>query len=343
MCGTELVEQAVWCPRSAVPVWDQQPAWVSREGQGAAGRRWCWLSLGCAQSPDGFAGSVVLQLQQRTCPSTHRAGISVAGRFWAKAVQKKWLFVTQLMHCLGSTGAVGREVCDSTLQLPFCELTWKLGIYTVPSSRRKGTKRLKTPKLRKRGCSPCSSVKILFGADPLWRRVVIEGLALFSLALFSKQKLFAFSTTWEAQGAAASMSTLAEPRAGSWLLPQSCVAITDNKWVLWCCWEWKEWAPDRQLCVVGNDSHRSGSAFVSGCWNVLLVGLGDKSRFQGLMRMLSVSSSAVSLDTWELAKQSVCDQSTDEIFCIICTALIWVLPCLPQDNCNSWQGTHWRD
>lgn len=203
------------------------------------------------------------------------------------------------MHCLGSTGAVGREVCDGTLQLPFWELTWKSGVYIVPSSRRKGTERLKTVKLRKRGCSSCSSVKILFGANPLRRRAITEGLALCSACsqpglIFNKQELFAFPTIWEAQGAAASASTLAEPTAGSWLLRQSCVAITDNKWVQWCCWEGKEWAPDRQLCVVGNDSHGSGSAFVSGCWNVLPVGLGDKSRFQVLMRMLRVSSPPVS-------------------------------------------------
>lgn len=142
----------------------------------------------------------MLQLQHRTHPSTHRACISVAGRFWAKAVEKNWLFLTQLMHCLGSSGAVGREVCDGTLQPPFWELTWKSGIYIVPSSRRKGTERLKTVKLRKRGCSSCSSVKILFGANALRRRAITEGLALCSTRsqpglIFNKQELFAFPTT----------------------------------------------------------------------------------------------------------------------------------------------------
>lgn len=130
--------------------------------------------------PDGFVGSVMLQLQHRTCPSTPRAGISVAGWFWAKAVRKKWLFVSQLLHCLGSTGAVGREGCDGTLQPPFCQLTWKCDTCIVPSSGRKGTKRLETVKLRERGCSSCSSVKILFGANSLQRRVIAEGLALCS-------------------------------------------------------------------------------------------------------------------------------------------------------------------
>lgn len=219
-------------------------------------------------------------LCDRTCPSTHRAGISVAGRFWAKAGKKKWLFLTQLLHCLGPSGAVGREVCGGTLQLPF----WLGGrgfILFLPLEER-GQKDSKQYSSEKRGCSFYSSAKILYSGNPLQRRAIIEGLALCRPCLTNRN--------WEAHP----VSTLAEPRAGSWLLPQSCGAIPDNRWVQWCCWEWKEWAPDRQLCVEGNDSHSSGSAFVSGCWNVFLVGLGDKLRLWVLMRMLRVSSPVVS-------------------------------------------------
>lgn len=140
-------------------------------------------------SPDGFAGSVVLQLQRRTRPSTHRAGTSVAGRFWAKAVQKKVLgkgSPEELAVChtaaalSGQPGSSGKGSSDGTLQPPCWELAWNSAVRIVPCSRRKGTKRLKTVKLRERGCSSCSSVTILFGAGSLQRRVVTEGLALCS-------------------------------------------------------------------------------------------------------------------------------------------------------------------
>lgn len=120
---------------------------MSWEGQGGAGRRWCVPSAGCAQCPDGFAGSVVLQLQHRTCPSTHRAGTSVAAGFWAQAVKKQWLFLTLLLHCLGSSGAVGSVWWHPAAA--FLGAGLEVRIYIVPSSRRKGAKRFKTVKLRK--------------------------------------------------------------------------------------------------------------------------------------------------------------------------------------------------
>lgn len=74
-------------------------------------------------------------------------------------------------------------------------LTWKSGLYTVPSSRKKGTKRCKTAKLRK------ERLLILeFCKNPFWSQ--------------SPAKEDDFTSTREAQGAAAaSVSTLAESRA----------------------------------------------------------------------------------------------------------------------------------
>jgi len=84
------------------------------------------------------------------------------------------------MHWLFSARVVGREVCNGMLRQPFWELTYKSGIYIVPSSERREDKTLKALKLRKVDCSSCSSVKVPLGASPLQRRVTAERLALCS-------------------------------------------------------------------------------------------------------------------------------------------------------------------